>query len=805
MGRLLTIWATAGFLWLLVLPTDLHAQSEPYKTDPQKQLDAWAEVLNFVEQQTHRSDITEDEIQVYLEDLNDILKQAQAFSARGEELMVKPLAELRALGPAPEETEPEEDPNLAAQRRTIEANLSNITGYVKQAELTIARSEQLLRRIGRIQREAIGRQVLGQGPSLVDADTWRKANQETLYALEELRIAVAGSWQDSQEARQGVTALLSLAVVILLCLGLAIALRPRLLRFYVRDPQLAAPSYNRRVLSVSARIVADTIVPVASLLALAYVLRWQGFVTGLFADMVIGIAGGISLYIAISQVARNAFAPDQAAWRIIPVTDQSARRLVRRLRALAVLEGLELAYLVALQPNDVLGPEAQEILAALFNLIRIVVLIAIVHAWEIAEPEQSVNQDATTTRRSFMCSADFCLRIAIAILLVVMPAIILLGYIRLGDYIIDRLLLVVGMAALYLLLRQIFREFATYLIVRHRHAKDTAHTETATAPDKVDDMLSFWSGIAIDIGLAIPTVYWLLVFWGVPESDMRLFVIQALQGIQIGELVISPTDIFWALVVFAVVWFLARRFQRSLTNVILPRTSLDEGVKQSLTGAVGYLGFALAITLAIATIGVDTASLAIIFGALSVGIGFGLQHVVNNFVSGLILLFQRPIKVGDWIVVGNNQGYVKRINVIGTEIETFDNAAVIVPNSNLVSSEVMNWHHHSKLGRVIIPVRATYDADPDQVRGILMDCAHANDDVLNRPEPFVLFQNFGVNALEFELRFYVREIDYYLMIASDMRYAIKKAFDEAGIEIPFPQQDVHLREPVALASQPDSP
>jgi small-conductance mechanosensitive channel len=191
-------------------------------------------------------------------------------------------------------------------------------------------------------------------------------------------------------------------------------------------------------------------------------------------------------------------------------------------------------------------------------------------------------------------------------------------------------------------------------------------------------------------------------------------------------------------------------------------------------------------------LGFDFGKMALVLGGLSVGIGFGLQHIVSNFISGLILLFQRPIKAGDWVVVGDYQGHVKHIDAISTEIQTFDNASVLVPNSKLASTEVLNWTHKNTLGRVIVAVGVSYDADVEQVREILLVCAEAHPDILSRPEPRVIFQNFGDSALEFDIRFYIREIDNLMRVASEMRFAIRKAFADAGIVIPFPQHDVHL-------------
>ena len=178
------------------------------------------------------------------------------------------------------------------------------------------------------------------------------------------------------------------------------------------------------------------------------------------------------------------------------------------------------------------------------------------------------------------------------------------------------------------------------------------------------------------------------------------------------------------------------------------------------------------------------------------GIGFGLQSVVNNFVSGLILLFERPIKTGDWIVVGDIEGYVKSIRIRSTQIQTFDRADVIVPNSDLISNPVTNWMLKEARGRIRVPVGVAYGSDTEKVRDILLEVASGHDMVIkdgSAPEPQVRFRGFGDSSLDFELRCHIEHIDNRMLVISDLNFAIDKAFREHGIEIPFPQRDIHVR------------
>ncbi|MEM8754850.1 MAG: mechanosensitive ion channel domain-containing protein, partial [Pseudomonadota bacterium] len=239
--------------------------------------------------------------------------------------------------------------------------------------------------------------------------------------------------------------------------------------------------------------------------------------------------------------------------------------------------------------------------------------------------------------------------------------------------------------------------------------------------------------------------------------------------------------------------------QRVLSVSVLPRTSMSEGGASALTSGIGYVGVFLAAVAARSATGIDLSNLAIVFGALSVGIVFGLQNIVNNFVSGVILLVERPVKVGDWIDVGGAQGYVKKVNVRSTEIETFDRASYIMPNSDLISSPVLNWTHENTVGRVIAPVGVAYGTDPRLVERLLLDVAKDHPMIVASPPPVVYFLNFGADALEFELRVFLRDVNWMLTVKSDLNFRIAARFKEEGIEIPFSQRDLHFRNPEALA------
>jgi small-conductance mechanosensitive channel len=277
----------------------------------------------------------------------------------------------------------------------------------------------------------------------------------------------------------------------------------------------------------------------------------------------------------------------------------------------------------------------------------------------------------------------------------------------------------------------------------------------------------------------------------------------------IGKVPLTPLFLIKCTVFLIALSLFSRLFRSFLAKEILTRTSMDRGRQYAFVRGTGYVIFVLGLIIGLDTTGLNLRSLLVLGGALGVGIGFGLQNIVANFVAGIVILWEGPIKLGDFIDVGNTHGEVIRIGARGTWVRTFDNEVIIVPNSEFINSRVANWTANDRTVRLTVPVGVSYDSDLKMVREVLLDIAKRNEHVLADPEPGVLITGFGDNSVNINLRVSTTTAtDRTGYLKTDLFMEIFRAFREKRIEMPFPQQDVHVRSidaPLLIANPPGKP
>ncbi|WJH40086.1 mechanosensitive ion channel family protein [Aliirhizobium terrae] len=489
-----------------------------------------------------------------------------------------------------------------------------------------------------------------------------------------------------------------------------------------------------------------------------------------------------------------ALAPDEPAWRLVRITDGGAQLLSLAVIAMAVVNGLD--YLLGAVSEALNSPLVLTIVKSLFaSLIIGLILIAI----SFIKPVVGRGEDAGQRGRPWPRSFSILLRVMGGVLIFCVAT----GYIGLARFASTQIVLTGAVAVL------IYIGILSGKAISKRGAfNDTLLGRRLTDRYKFGEVGLDQAGLLVGLGiyavaliLGIPLI---LLTWGFQFADIESWIINFFTEFRIGSISISIVGIFGGVLLFALGYVITRWIQKWVDGNVMARSHVDLGVRNSVRTGIGYLGIGLAVIVGVSAAGINLSSFALVASALSVGIGFGLQNIVSNFVSGLILLVERPFKVGDHVVTGTTEGIVKRISVRATEIETFRQQAIIVPNSDLINAPVGNWTLKNRIQRAEIKVSVSYDSDPEKVIAILLEIVADIPEILRNPEPHVDFLAFGGSSLDFELRFHLADMSNGIRIRNDVRIEILKRFREQHIEIPFPRSEVVFhRGPPILSSEED--
>ncbi|MHA6684371.1 mechanosensitive ion channel domain-containing protein [Mesorhizobium sp. A556] len=729
-----------------------------------QQITAKTDDLEKKTQQNSQDDAVLVEIRLQLEGLSQrALESALAFRSRTAEINKR----LNALGPAPAADQPAEADTVASERNALTAEKAEINAVIKTAQALSIRINGLLEQISTT-RSNLFRSLLTKRYTLADTFSGKvfddaKTDASRFYGAISSWLVFAFKFK-----------LQAVLAATLMALGLATVMLVGGRRVFGR--LLSAPSAEQDPSYLSKLSMAfwSTLLPTAALVVfLASAIFFFNFYNVLRGDIGVflnALAAVVAIVFCVNRLANAALSPNLPNWRLIPVESTPARWLVRLATAMALVIGIN--GFLSIVNEQIRSPLSLTIARSfLATVVFGVILILMALVRPFRSHEGVWKPWPAWLRYSALAIGLFTIGAA------------LLGYIGLAIF-VSLQVVVTGTILLtayigFLSARALGAEggFGQSSIGRWL-------TEKGKVEETTLDQLGLAVSIALNLMIVVVFLPLILLMWGFRPGDIQAWSYKLATGLTIGSATISVTGILSGIVVFVIGYFLTRWFQGWLDGSVMARGKVDTGVRNSIRLAVGYAGVAIAALVGISAAGIDLSNLALVAGALSLGIGFGLQNVVSNFVSGLILLAERPFKVGDWIVAGDVSGTVKKISVRATEIETFQRQSVILPNSNLINNAVGNWTHRNKLGRTEIKVGVAYGSDVRRVHELLLEIARGHPLVLKNPEPFVSFSNFGTAALEFEIRVFLADITNGSGVQNDIRFAIVEIFAQEGIEIP---------------------
>jgi potassium-dependent mechanosensitive channel len=688
---------------------------------------------------------------------------------------------LEQLGPKPDASRGQtEAPEVTRERDEQDKLRQETEAQIALARKNLVAGEQLLSAIADQRRSLLAKALLERSSSLLSPVLWLSFVKALPGELTSARLLLV-TWMEQIRSVLTGPRLLVLLAAIGLSLLLALPGHRALRQFEGRpnrEPEQPEPTRLRKALAALRVTLIWAVVPAIICAGFFNLLESMGLLNDRVAPILRTLLFGIAFVAFSYGLADGLLAPEKPEWRLIAMENPTAVKL----RSLALWFP---AIIVAGKSIEAIN---QSIYAVLSVTVVTKGVFAALGALAILRTLRAISKAPSEAGEAGLSGgrALHVLRIVAWASAAIILLAVATGYITLAGFLADQLLWLTMIGSGLVLCMTLADEWIGQGLSPEGRVGSQIVTEVGVGRSSLKQISILGNGL-VRVILIIAAAMFALAPWGLDGGDTLGTLKAALFGFSVGGVTISLSSILTAIVLFALGYAITRAVRTWLERRFLPHTALDQGLRNSIATSLGYVGVIIAAMVSASALGLSLDKFTLIAGALSVGIGFGLQSIINNFVSGLILLWERPIRVGDWIVVGDEQGLVKRINVRSTQIETFDRASLIVPNSEFISGRVKNWMHNDRLARVVIPIGVGYGSDPEKVRAVLLETAKSNKAVLADPHPRVYFMKLGDSSMEFELRCFV-DVDMMLPVKSELMFDLLKKLRRARIDIPMPRR-----------------
>jgi potassium efflux system protein len=745
-------------------PPDFGIVNRVTGLDAGPALEGWAAKLNEIEPLLTNGSVSFGGLRRARGDIEAVRSGIDEFMAVLAPKVTEAKAQVDNLGPVPQGGEPEP---VAAQRAELQRIYGSLSATRNIAESTRLRATQLAGTIQDLRRRKFAERLFERVPETLSIDTWTQAPGQFEFALTKAWQMITGWWIHLDRHADAI----QLLVLALIIAGVTSFVAIRGMRHFREWDGPEHPPYWRRSTS-AAWVMLLRLLPVAATSSFLYFsFRYQGLLPDDINRFAYSAMRSLLIVTSVYSLITTVLAPRRPEWRLVAMDSRAAHWIRGLVVALAAIYALTLLMdTIRFRTN---APFTLTIVQGFVSSVLIACLvIAILRTPRNASEADDAPDVAWLRRLRYPLWG-----VAIVILITAVS-----GYIGLARF-ISAQLIVTGTILSLLYLLTLWADAVGGGMASEDAPLGKWLKERAGLDQRRREQLSLPVVLVLKAIAFLVTGPLILLQWGFDWKDVAQTGESLFFGFRIGDMQISLAAILAAVVVFSAGYFLARFFQGWLDRRVLETAGISGGARHSISTVVGYAGIILAGLVAISYAGLDLSNIALVAGALSVGIGLGLQGVVNNFVSGMILLVERPIKVGDWVVVGGEEGIVKKISVRATELETFDRANVLIPNAAFMTEKVKNWTLHNYSGRIAIPVGVHYHSDPRKVHDTLLAVAKANPNVMTNPAPFVYFGNFAADVMEFTLYAYTYDITKSLGLRTELRIAVLEAFDRAGIDM----------------------
>jgi potassium-dependent mechanosensitive channel len=761
---------------VLFLATTSHAFDEALLNNAETAAQSTRSDLERVQNAISQTDVADDQLATQrniIEKLRlDSLAQVNALNAPLKDFT----QQLNQLGPVPTQDHGETSA-IAAQRQSLNNAVARLSAAQKQFELLGIEAEQTTGKISALQRTQFLQRVFKPDKSIFNPQLWIDTATGVASLGTRLSSLVSGWWQSQSPMAQWTG--LGLLPAFFLILAIVYRFSKRMMGRWLNISTAPDIAYSplRRLGRVVGSIVIISIILLVSNFLLTTSISLAGLSTPRFDLLVTAFASIVIPVIFQSAVAYLICAPGKPQLRLVAIDEAAARTVPIFVALCSIVQNVssQISFLSdqLLLPLSLVAGQSALASTALIFLVGLLLLILKQQSRDVPSNVPEPHYLTWFVQVSFLQW----------LLLIIAVFGLVFGYLALAYFIASKILDTLLVIILMVLVHHLVDSF-----VEAMQDKDQTVGKRVRALSGFSERGIGRLALAIrtlsDILVVILGIPWLFAIWTLTWISFKSLLSSAIVGVRFGNFYISPINILGLIALFAVGVLITKFITSWLDRRVLTQTKLNKGVQNSVKTGANYFGYILAAALALSAGGFDFSSFTIIAGALGVGIGFGLQSIVNNFVSGLILLAERPVRVGDWVVVAAGEGIVKKINVRSTEIETFDNCTIIVPNSLLITEAVRNWTHRDTLGRFLVTIGVDHSIDAEHITKVLKELVVANSKVLRYPPPIVQLARFSPATLDFEIRGHVADVFEGPQVASDIRTAITKKFAELKIIIP---------------------
>jgi potassium efflux system protein len=682
-------------------------------------------------------------------------------------------ARLAELGAAPAAGQPPEAADIAVNRARLARMQQNLDGYSKRARLMTVEAGQLSDSLTERLQQNFSTRLWARSRSILNPTLWRDFAVNLPGDLQRLGDAVA------VQAGQVTGVTVSSILLLVLAFGLLAPARFVLGRLGRRWSTRVVPSSSLRKSALALwLVVVGTVTPLWAGLALRQALAAVAVLTPIMDSLATAFITTLVFAAMFEALGRSLLSPGRASWRLAPIPDAVVDRLAPYPAVVGVAIGL--VGFVS-QANDILGAsgptsEASDCLSVLIELVAVGCGLAMLGR---ARSAQAANEgEAVAKSRLPWILAAFAAWLALAAALLAVTA----GYLAFATFVMREMVWIAMVLASLFLLMRFVDDLCQAMFSAEGRLGRLFETAIGLSDNALEQIGVLLSGL-LRLGLMLFGWAAIVAPFGASVRDIFGRITSTEVVFKLGQLSISPGVIFGAATVFAIGLGVTRVIRGWLEITYLPKTRIDVGVRTSITAGLTYLGALIAVLMTCAYLGLSLDKIALFASALSVGIGFGLQAVIGNFVSGLILLAERPVKVGDWIAIGDLEGDVRRINIRATEIEMADRSKLIVPNSDLISKTVRNVTQGGALGRVKIVLRVGNEADPAAIRDLLLVRLKGHAEVLGEPAPGVYLTDVPDGALEFTALANVASARHAFRIKSELLFQMVADLRAADVKL----------------------